>query len=307
MSSGEARYSKVTRRMWNDADFRELSAPPPNGQSLWQRLLTGPELTCIPGLFPAWEAGLADALRWPLEGFREAFLEVSSKGMAKADWKAGLVWVPKAPKHNKPASPNVILSWGSVWEELPECDLKEEAYRHLRAFAEGWGEAFLKAFDQAIPESGAGTGSGSRTRDLHLGRGSDQPARGRDTTPPARTAPPENIEITEAIRARCAIAGAPLPTAADVQHCLADARAKGHEREDWGAHLVGWMIREKNIRARVPPGGGAPGVRAGSLLQARSEPRAEPAPGPDELEGAQDEMTEVTQSIAGRSSRRRTS
>ena len=76
------RYSKVSRRIWDDAKFRQLSAPPPNGQTLFLRLLTGPELTCIPGLFPMGEAAMAEALGWDLEGFREAFREVFAKGLA---------------------------------------------------------------------------------------------------------------------------------------------------------------------------------------------------------------------------------
>jgi predicted kinase len=150
--SSDPRYSKVTRRVWNDARFKRLTPPPPNGQTLWFRLMTGPELNCIPGLLSIGEAGMAEALDWPLEGFRDAFAEVAGQGMAKADWKARLVWLPKAPAHNKPASANVILGWQSAWEELPECDLKVEAHRSLRAFAKAWGDGFLKAFDKACPK-----------------------------------------------------------------------------------------------------------------------------------------------------------
>lgn len=149
MKADRGRYSKVSRRMWNDADFRDLSGPPPNAQTLWQRLLTGPELTNVPGLFGAWDAGLACALQWPVEGFREAFREVSAKGMAKADWKAGLVWVPKAIVHNEPENPNVVLSWRAAWEELPECDLKDEAYEALHEHLKGLGEQWVSAFEKA--------------------------------------------------------------------------------------------------------------------------------------------------------------
>jgi hypothetical protein len=143
------RYSKVSRRMWNDEKFRALSAPAPNAQTLFTRLLSGPELSNIPGLFSAWEAGLAQALRWPLEGFREAFAEVAGKGMAEADWDAGLVWVPNAIAYNRPESPNVVRSWRIVWDELPECALKRKAYEQLRTSLKGMGEAFRKAFDEA--------------------------------------------------------------------------------------------------------------------------------------------------------------
>jgi len=150
------RYSCVTRRMWNDDKFRKLSAPPPNGQTLWLRLLTGPELGVIPGLFAAREGGLADALGWPLEGFREAMAEVMGHGigeaMAKADWEAGLVWVPNAVKHNPPASLNVVRGWGAAFQELPDSPLKAEAYEALMAYLMARGEAWAKAWAMACPK-----------------------------------------------------------------------------------------------------------------------------------------------------------
>jgi hypothetical protein len=146
------RFSKVSRRMWNDERFRRLSSAPPNGQTLWQRLLTGPELSVIPGAFQAWEGGLAQALGWPLEAFREAFAEVSREGMAEADWAVGFVWVPKAIRHNVPESPNVVRGWAATWSELPECELKLTAYHGLKAFIEGLHEAFAEAFAQACPK-----------------------------------------------------------------------------------------------------------------------------------------------------------
>jgi hypothetical protein len=146
------RYSKVSRRMWNDERFRALSPPQPNGQTLWKRLLTGPELTNIPGCFQAWDAGLAKALRWDLKAFLKAFDEVSSQGMAKADWEAGFVWVPNAISHNRPESPNVVRSWRATWRMLPECELKAVAYQELRAFMKGMVEGFLIAFDETCPK-----------------------------------------------------------------------------------------------------------------------------------------------------------
>jgi hypothetical protein len=144
------RYSKVSRRMWNDQHFRNLTAPPPCGQFLWVRLLSGPELANIPGLFSTTESHLAEALGWSLEGFREAFAEVLREGMAKADWKARLVWVPKAILHNLPGNPNVVKSWRTMWVELPECALKTEAYMELYEHMKDMGKAFQKAFEEAF-------------------------------------------------------------------------------------------------------------------------------------------------------------
>jgi hypothetical protein len=149
------RYSKIHRRMWSDDKFRNLSRPQPCGQSLWLRLLCGPELGPIPGLFAAREPGLADAMGWELKPFRQSFNELSSNGLAKADWQAGLVFVPNAVKYNEPANPNVVQSWADTWAELPECELKSEAHSTLCAYLKVRGESFLQVFLNHCPNHSA--------------------------------------------------------------------------------------------------------------------------------------------------------
>lgn len=150
--SRELRYSKVSRRMWGDEKFRQLTKPTPNAQTLWFRLLTGPELGPVPGLFSAGEAGLAEALQWSVKGFRIAFAEIEALKLAEADWRARLVWVPKAIEHNEPESPNVVLSWAKAVKELPDSPLKARGVEGLRAHVEGMGEGFRKAFTKAFPK-----------------------------------------------------------------------------------------------------------------------------------------------------------
>ena len=154
MSGGPSRpkYAKVSRRLWNDATFRSLSAPQPNAQTLWLYLLTCPEQGAFPGAFRAFEAGIAAALGWSMEDFRKAWGEVSGKGLAKASWRAGFVWLPKALKHNPPESPNHVLGWRSSWEDLPECQLKNEAYLLIKSQVEPLGEAYRKALGKGLPQ-----------------------------------------------------------------------------------------------------------------------------------------------------------
>jgi hypothetical protein len=144
-----ARYRKIDTRMWGDSRFRELSSPKPSGKYLWIFLLTGPQTSNIPGLFHAGEMALSEELEWSVEAFREAFGEVFRKGLAEADWKARVVWVPNAVKYNQPESPNVVKSWRHAWDEIPECALKAEAHERLKAFMKGLGEGFAKAFAEA--------------------------------------------------------------------------------------------------------------------------------------------------------------
>lgn len=149
------RYSKIHRRMWNDDKFRKLSKPQPCGQALWFRFLCGPELGPIPGLFSAREPGLADAMGWQLEPFRQSFRELSSLGLVEADWEAGLVWVQNAIKYNEPANPNVVKSWSDAWAELPECALKSRAFAALCSYMNGRGESFLSELRNHCPNHSA--------------------------------------------------------------------------------------------------------------------------------------------------------
>jgi hypothetical protein len=144
------RYRRISTRMWGDEKFRRLSKPKPNGQSLWQFLLTGPQTKTIPGLFSMGPAGLAELLDWPLGGFRKAWGELEQLGMVRADWTSRLVWIPNAIRHNPPESPNVIRGWRATLADMPECSLKAEAIAELRSECQAFGEGFAKAFDEAL-------------------------------------------------------------------------------------------------------------------------------------------------------------
>ncbi len=93
---------------------------------------------------------MAEELDWDMEAFDKAFLEVSDHGMAKADFKARLVWLPNALKHNKPESPNVVRSWRVEMDLLPECDLKNEAIERIREYLETIGPSYVSAFDEVV-------------------------------------------------------------------------------------------------------------------------------------------------------------
>lgn len=178
------KYRKVSVSMWADEKFNGLSAPLPNAQTLWLALLTGPRTTCIPGVVIARPAALAADLGWDddatpevaaqfrkgfgkglRKGFGDAFQELHDAGMVKSDPKAGLVWLPRAVYHNHPNNPNVLISWGRFWPEVPECQLRTELLGQLAAFVPGidaksknpeakaFTKAFQKAFAKWLPES----------------------------------------------------------------------------------------------------------------------------------------------------------
>ena len=153
-----SRYRKIEVRTWSDEKFRSLSAIAPSGQALWFFMLTGPHTGPIPGLFRAGRAAMAEELDWDVEAFDKAFGEVFQQGMAKADFKAKLVWLPNAIKHNKPESPNVVRGWRVELDLLPECDLKREAMTAIREGLESAGPSYVEAFDELFlnPEKPTG-------------------------------------------------------------------------------------------------------------------------------------------------------
>jgi hypothetical protein len=211
--SGEAsqlkpvgRYRKVEVRTWGDEKFRALSPIPACGAGLWLYLITGPHTGPIPGLFRAGRAGMAEELGWELEAFDKAFEEVTSQGMVKADLKARVMWIPNAIRCNRPESPNVVKSWASEFDLIPECDLKREAYASLREALLLLDPTYVEAFDSHLnkpspkpspkpsakaignqeqeqqQDSGAATGAGVD--------GAATPAAITGAPPPAPPAPP---------------------------------------------------------------------------------------------------------------------
>ena len=140
-------YRKVEMQTWGDKKFRALSPLAPSGQALWLYLLTGPQTGILPGLLRAGRAAMAEELGWSLEAFDEAFGEAFREGMVQADWKARLVWLPKALRAtNKPESPNVAIAWRKAFDRLPDCDLKATAEDAICMFLAGVGPEYLAAF-----------------------------------------------------------------------------------------------------------------------------------------------------------------
>lgn len=148
-----ARYRKIDPRIWNDEKFRTMSH---EGQRLFLFVLTHPSLTMI-GAMRATQSGLSEELGLDAKAFREAFEEALSKGMLKYDEKAFLLWLPNFLKYNAPESPNVVKSWGSALDLLPECDLRKEVLSSAKAFistmSKAFAEALPKAFKEALPKA----------------------------------------------------------------------------------------------------------------------------------------------------------
>jgi hypothetical protein len=142
-----ARYRRIETGTWTDQKYVELSAPPPNGRTLWHYLLTGQRTTIFPGLVLAKEIVMAADLEWPIDGhaatLRTAWAEIETRDMAIADWRTGVVVLPRAlldrrgevREPSKPSSPNAFRGWARAWDDVPDCDLKAWYLAELGRFA----------------------------------------------------------------------------------------------------------------------------------------------------------------------------
>lgn len=146
------RYRTLDVRIWCDRKFRALSPLQPSAQALFLYLLTNPNTTSIPGLYRAGAAAMAEELGWTIEDFMKTFEEIIAQDLVKADFNARVIFIKNVIKYNKPQSINVVKSWQYIWDEIPECELKTEAYLRLKGFIDGMGDAFQRAFIMSCGE-----------------------------------------------------------------------------------------------------------------------------------------------------------
>lgn len=167
-------YRKVDTRIWNDEWFRNASA---ECQRLFLYALTCPNMTSM-GCMKATESGMAEELGMGLKAFREAFREAFAKGSMKASWKDCFVCVPNFLRYNRPESPNVVRSWGALIDAMPECPMRDAYFAEVKAFVEGFGEAFAKALPEAFAKGSRDPLPNLGTLNSELGTLSSELARG---------------------------------------------------------------------------------------------------------------------------------
>lgn len=192
------RYRKIEVGLWYDRRVRELSRPKPNARDLWIYLLCGQRTTTFPGLVAATEAIAADDLGWPVSAdlfapndddgprcFRDCWREIGARGMAIADWGAGVIVLPHAlvlrtgvtRESARPSSVNTFKSWAKSWTEIPDCDLKDTYLVQLGRFARAL-DAELHSNPQVDPQGnpqGDEGGDGGRKRRRRGSKTSDTP------------------------------------------------------------------------------------------------------------------------------------
>lgn len=148
MKITSSRYRTIHCKIWNDDKFPLLSA---EGKLVFFLLLT----TTFSSPFGAYKAGkaaLEEESRMDAKGFAKGFAECLSNGLAKYDETARVVYLPNFLKYNPPANPNVVKSWGKIFNELPKSGLDLEIYCAILNCCDGMAKGFREAFSKAFAE-----------------------------------------------------------------------------------------------------------------------------------------------------------
>lgn len=146
-----SRYRTVHCLIWNDDKFPFVSD---DLQLVFFHLKTSMLSTPI-GICKTSLEALAAEKRWPLERYRQTFQEGLSKGFWKIDERSQIVMFTNYFAWNTPPNPNVLKSWIKFYEEVPNCDLKNESIQSLKTFSKVWGKPFVKVSErlgQTIPK-----------------------------------------------------------------------------------------------------------------------------------------------------------
>lgn len=145
-NSQKTKYVHLHRIIWHDDKFQFASDL---CQLTFLHILTSPMGTHL-GLFYAPIESLAAEKRKDIKDYKRGFEECITNGFIKYNEKYRVIYIPNYLRYNPPTSPNVVTSYGKLFEEVPNCDLKTEFFQDLKAFTEDFTEAFREAFSEAF-------------------------------------------------------------------------------------------------------------------------------------------------------------
>lgn len=141
-------YSKISPRLWLDANFRSL-ADDARMAFIWA--LTCPAQNSA-GAFRGSPLTFAAETGWSPERAQMAFQQVSENRMLEFDPAANLVAVPRFLKYNMPNSPGACKALGRLLGELPECPLRSAHIERVCCEIRRLSKAMRTAFLDGIPD-----------------------------------------------------------------------------------------------------------------------------------------------------------
>lgn len=135
-----ARYKKIDVRIWNDAKFNALSS---DARLIFLFMLTSPQTTMV-GAVPVDKHTVSRILKFDEIRYGIGYKQLSEYGMLEYD-EAGIFWIKNFLKYNHPENPKVVISWSSLLDLFPECQLLIKIAKSVLKACETRGEAYVKA------------------------------------------------------------------------------------------------------------------------------------------------------------------
>lgn len=135
-----ARYKKIDVRIWNDAKFNALSS---DARLIFLFMLTAPQTTMV-GAVPVDKHTVSRILKFDDIRYGIGYKQLSEYGMLEYD-EAGIFWIKNFLKYNPPENPKVVISWSSLLDLFPECQLLIKIAKSVLKACETRGEAYVKA------------------------------------------------------------------------------------------------------------------------------------------------------------------
>lgn len=117
---------------------------------LWLRLATGEHVTPIPGLVLVDSSTVADRLGWTAAAVEHVAATIPATIM-RADWRAGVVWLPDCIAMQPPNNYKNVLGWRATWAALPDTPLADDIHEDLRLHCAGREPSFGIAFAELPP------------------------------------------------------------------------------------------------------------------------------------------------------------
>jgi hypothetical protein len=140
----------------------------PDGELLlYLRLAFGPASIAIGGVIVGGPLALAETSRLAPADFDRLFQSLHERGVAFADWRVRLAFLPLAYRDDPVASPNAAMKWARIWLALPACELRAHIRREIEADLARRDEAFMRSWllgigDEVLDDSnGYGNSSGN--------------------------------------------------------------------------------------------------------------------------------------------------
>lgn len=135
-----ARYKKIDVRIWNDAKFNALCS---DARLIFLFMLTAPQTTMV-GAVPVDKHTVSRILKFDDIRYDIGYKQLYEYGMLEYD-EAGIFWIKNFLKYNPPENPKVVISWSSLLDLFPECQLLIKIAKSVLKACETRGEAYVKA------------------------------------------------------------------------------------------------------------------------------------------------------------------